>query len=58
MVLKCEDGLLTGFKPKEEIIFMHSFTPNELIESELSELSDSMQNELERIVELKSKSII
>ena len=58
LVLKCEDGLLTGFKPKEEIIFMHSFTPNELIESELSELSDSMQNELERIVELKSKSII
>ena len=58
LILKCEDGLLTGYKPKEEIKIMHAFTPNELIESELSELSDSMQNELERIFELKSKSII
>jgi len=58
LILQCKDGLLTGFKPNEMIKVMHSFTPNDLIENGLHELSDSMQNELIQIVELKRKSII
>ena len=58
LLFQCEDGLLTGFKLNETIRVMNSFTPNDLIEKELLELSNSMLNELDKVVELKKKSII
>ncbi len=54
LILQCKDGVLTGFKPNEMIMIMHSFTPNDLIENELKDLSDTLLNELDQIIKLKS----
>jgi len=58
LLFQCEDGLLAGFKLNETIKVMNSFTPNDLIENELLELSSSMLTKLEKVVELKKKSVI
>ncbi len=58
LIFGCKDGLLTGFDTNKGIKIMHSFTPNDLIENGLNELSSNMQNELKQIIELKRKSVV